>query len=247
MRGRRRARGELPYAPLLMMHPLDLPGAVVPGAAIVEEVATVVGTTLFSMHDQVLSWTHEPRSFAGSAEWWSTIERELLSLPETEFGQPAGVLAGYLCRPGEMDRKGVASACLAVSDWALGRGFRGTAAAFARVAALAWVRNPRFACVAGGILLACGEPGEAEWWYARAHRLAVWTRDRVATVRALIGAAAAVGQRAGSAEARPAYRRAVEAAAALGLGEVIDEALAELALSLKRLDPPRTEQERESS
>lgn len=212
-----------------MLHPLAVPGREVPGREIVREIRTREGAFLYSMHWQVLSWSYRPETALGGPERWKDIEREMLSAPDERQSQSLGMLAGCFAEPDDLRKEDVARACLCVSDWAIERGFRGTAVDFARVAALAWPENAGYACIAGGILRSTGRVAEAEWWFRRAYRLAVWARDRAAQVRALIGWAGAGGARLRSAAyAERICRRAVALAERYGLEELGTEALAAL-------------------
>ena len=71
-------------------------------------------------------------------------------------------------------------------DWALLRGARGTALAWAEAAARAWPANARFAWVAGKLLRKLGRDRDAELWLRRARRLALWYRDEEGQARALL-------------------------------------------------------------
>lgn len=181
MRARRRSTGsDLPHAPLLMLHPLAVPGAQVPGREIVREIRTPVGALLYALHWAALSWSYSGTPAPQLAE----VERDALArMGEGECWAAIAVLAGQLAgsepaEPGEM-----AHACHCIADWALAREARDTAIAFMILAALVFPRHPRYAWAAGRMLRTHGRMREAEAWLHRAERVAVWNRD--AQTRAL--------------------------------------------------------------
>jgi hypothetical protein len=237
-------RGCLPHNPLIMLHPLTVPGAAVPGREIVREIRTREGAFLYSMHWQVLSWSYNAENSRGGPERWTDIEREMLSWPDERLGQPLGLLAGYFSDPDNLRKDDVAKACLCISDWAIEHGLRGTATDFARVAALAWPEHAGYACIAGGILRSSGKAAEAEGWFRRAYRLAIWARDREAQVRALIGWADAGGARLGCASyAERICRRAVQLTERFALEELRGEALSALKTAREKRRRPGAAEE----
>jgi hypothetical protein len=72
-----------------------------------------------------------------------------------------------------------------MADWALSQQAQETALAFAGLAALVWPRHPRYAWVFARLLRGRGRMREAEHWFWRSHRIAVWLDDFEAQVRCL--------------------------------------------------------------
>jgi hypothetical protein len=175
---------ELPHAPLELLHPLELPGAEITGITVWTEVGGAEGLSLYRLIDMVLVWTIE-RGARWDAVEVEDFELYLLTHPDPSFGQPCGLLTGLMASaPTTHSEKEVAWACLCIAEWASGKRFRKTAAEFARAAALACTEHPRYACLAAELMHASGELSQAEHWYRRARRLAVWKRDRICEVRA---------------------------------------------------------------
>jgi hypothetical protein len=221
-----------------MVHPLTIPGAAVPGRDIIRELLKVPGAaTAYALHWKVLCWSYNPARPPCDAPTWGDVEGEMLSRSQEVLSHLCGRLAGLFARPNDLSKEDVARACLAISDWALQHGHGRTAVDFSKDAALAWPQNPRYACIAGGILKSIREVAEAEWWFRRAHRVAVWSRDREAQIRALIGWADAQGVRQGPEYAAHLYRRAITLAERDQLAELRADALT----GLEQLRCNRTE------
>lgn len=90
---------------------------------------------------------------------------------------PVSVIAGELARPDEVDPQRLAHACLAVTDWALGREANGTAIMFVEAAAAVWPSNARIAWIAGRIYRDRRQFSRAESWLRHASRVAVQAGD----------------------------------------------------------------------
>jgi tetratricopeptide (TPR) repeat protein len=90
---------------------------------------------------------------------------------------PVAVIAGELAHPAEVDPEQLAHACLAMTDWALGRTAEGTAVMFAEAAAAVWPNNARIAWIAGRIYRDRGQFSRAETWLRHASRVAVQSGD----------------------------------------------------------------------
>ena len=137
----------------------------------------------------VLSWTvHHSESPLWDPHAVEELELDLLSHPDPSLGQPTGLLTGFLAAtPAPDSHQKVAWACLCVTEWASGEGFRFTAAEFAQAAAVAWKSNTRYACLAAELLHASGQWSKAKHWFRRTLRLAVWNVDRTCEVRARSG------------------------------------------------------------
>jgi tetratricopeptide (TPR) repeat protein len=90
---------------------------------------------------------------------------------------PIAVIAGELAQPPDVNPEVLTSACLAVTDWALGCDADGTALLFAEAAAVVWPNNARLAWLCGKMYRERQQFGRAEMWLRRARRVAVWTGD----------------------------------------------------------------------
>ena len=178
MTARRRSKSELPNAPLELLHPLRLPAAEIPGAEVLREIGGNDGATLLELLRAVLAWSAHPENAPEfESAWLRKTEYALLSRGDDPFASPAGLLAGYMSEPDAASPHEVAWACVCLSDWASERGARATALQFAQAAAFAWPRHPRYAWLVARGLRAQGRFREAEVWFRRAHRIAVWTDD----------------------------------------------------------------------
>jgi hypothetical protein len=178
----RRSRAELPRAPLELLHPLALPAATPTGVEILSELPRGVALPLFSLYRAALSWSAGP----SSGEDVSSIERHALArLGEGGCWPGAAVVAMHVAAPPGEERDEIARACLALADWALSQRAQETALAFAGLAALVWPRHPRYAWVFARLLRGRSRMREAEHWFWRSHRIAVWLGDFEAQVKCL--------------------------------------------------------------
>lgn len=189
MAARRRSESELPHAPLELLHPLLLPGADIPGAEILGELGcTPDATTLLQLYRAVLAWSaHPENSPALDTDALERTELALLSRGPDALASPAGLLAGYMAQPETATQREVAWVCICIADWATEQGARATALRFTEAAALAWPRHARYAWMVARMLRARGDLREAETWFQRSHRLAVWTDDWEAQASTLAG------------------------------------------------------------
>jgi len=178
----RRSRSDLPRAPLELLHPLALPSAAPSGVEILAELPRAQALPLFSLYRAALSWS------AGTShgEEVETVERHALArLGEGGCWPGAAVVAMHVSAPPGDDRDEIARACLALADWALSQQAQETALAFAGLAALVWPGHPRYAWTYGRLLRSRGRVREAEHWFRRSHRIAVWLGDWEAQARSL--------------------------------------------------------------
>jgi tetratricopeptide (TPR) repeat protein len=178
----RRSRSDLPRAPLELLHPLALPSAAPTGVEILSELPRAQALPLFSLYRAALSWS----TGASHGEEVGTVERHALArLGEGGCWPGAAVVAMHVSAPPGDDRDEIARACLALADWALSQQAQETALAFAGLAALVWPGHPRYAWTYGRLLRGRGRMREAEHWFRRSHRIAVWLGDWEAQVRCL--------------------------------------------------------------
>lgn len=178
----RRTRAELPRAPLELLHPLALPSAAATGVEILSELPRAQAMPLFTLFRATLAWS----AGASDGEDVGRVERHALSrLGEGGCWPGIAVVAMNVSAPPGEDRDEVARACLSLADWALSQKAQGTALAFAGLAALVWPRHPRYAWVYARLLRGNGRMREAEQWFRRSHRIAVWLGDWEAQVKSL--------------------------------------------------------------
>ncbi|HKP75425.1 MAG TPA: tetratricopeptide repeat protein [Longimicrobiaceae bacterium] len=177
-----RSRDDLPRAPLELLHPLALPPAAPAGVEILSELPAAQAGPLFSLYRAALRWS----SSASEGEDVARLERHALArLGEEGCWPGAAVIALHVSGPPGEERDEVALACLCVADWALSQKAPNTALAFAALAAFVWPRHPRYAWTYGRLLRGSGRMREAEQWFRRSHRLAVWLGDWEAQVKSL--------------------------------------------------------------
>lgn len=177
-----RRRDDLPRAPLELLHPLALPGGEAAGIEILAELPRREGVPLFSLFRAALSWS----SGASSGEDVGALESHALArLAEEGCWPAAAVIAMNVAEPPGDDRDEIARACLCVADWALSQSAPNTALAFAGLAAIVWPRHPRYAWTYARLLRGSGRMREAEQWFRRSHRIAVWLGDWEAQVRSV--------------------------------------------------------------
>lgn len=189
MRRTRASGSDLPNAPLELLHPLALPGGEPAALAALTEAPEEYRAALFTLLRALLAWTRDGTARAPVFDpgVLSRMERELLERGPDPLASPLGLLAGYLARPESAAARDVAWACVCVMEWATEHHAPRTAVLFAQGAALAWPQHPRYAWLAARLLRARGRMREAEAWFRRAHRVAVWSDDAEAQVRAIIG------------------------------------------------------------
>lgn len=179
---------ELPYEPLMFAHPLFVSAAEPEGFAMLPELPPERGPLVLGVYRAVLAWARGPRVALATLtpERMDPWEREALveayvcaqkDVPDTELVVHLAVILTELRRPEDADSDEVALRCLNVSDWALEKGMRETAMAFAELAAIAWPGHCRYAWIAGKVYRSFGRIREAEFWLLRANRLAVWYKD----------------------------------------------------------------------
>jgi len=177
-----RSRDDLPRAPLELLHPLALPPAAAAGVEILAELPAEQAGPLFSLYRAALRWS----ASASPGEDVARLERHALArLGEEGCWPAAAVIALHVSAPAGEERDELALACLCVADWALSQKAADTALAFAGLAAFVWPRHPRYAWTYGRLLRGSGRMREAEQWFRRSHRIAVWLGDWEAQVKAL--------------------------------------------------------------
>ena len=177
-----RHRDDLPRAPLELLHPLALPGAEAAGAEILAELPRAQAVPLFSLFRATLAWS----SGASAGEDAGRLEHHALArLGEGGCWPGAAVIALNISAPPGDDRDEIARACLCVADWALSQRAPNTALAYAGLAAFVWPRHPRYAWTYGRLLRGSGRMREAEQWFRRSHRIAVWLGDFEAQAKCL--------------------------------------------------------------
>lgn len=234
-----RRRDDLPRAPLELLHPLALPGGEAAGIEILAELPRREGVPLFSLFRAALSWS----SGGSSGEDVGALESHALArLGEEGCWPAAAVIAMNVAEPPGDDRDEIARACLCVADWALSQSAPNTALAFAGLAAIVWPRHPRYAWTYARLLRGSGRMREAEQWFRRSHRVAVWLGDWEAQVKCLnsLGVLSYITGSYRRAEGRLA--RALALAAKHGLHRARGEVLHDLfALELDRQDFTRAE------
>jgi tetratricopeptide (TPR) repeat protein len=186
---RHRSQAELPPSPLEFAYPLAVPDATVLGAVILHEVPDSFALHVFHALRLVFAWAAGPQvagavfDFTDLAAWEAAV---LGATGEDEaLWAPVAVIAGEVARPALLDPERLAHACLAVTDWALGREAHGTALLFAEAAAVVWPNNARIAWLTGKLYRQQLQLGRAEMWFSRARRVAVWTGDWDIQARAI--------------------------------------------------------------
>lgn len=196
-RARRGGGSELPHAPLELVHPLQIPRAEIEGIRILREVPGPERVTLWELLWTVLAWSLDPSACVEvDRAGLEAREHELLTHPDREMGQPAGLLMSYMAScPNEVRAHEVAWAAVCVAEWASRHGYRSTAAQFAQAAALACGSSARYACITAELFRLAGESARAGHWFRRAARLAVWNADPTCQVRALAGLAGIASSR----------------------------------------------------
>jgi tetratricopeptide (TPR) repeat protein len=236
----RRSRADLPRAPLELLHPLALPSAGVTGVEILSELPRAQALPLFSLYRAALSWS----AGASSGEDVGGVERHALArLGEGGCWPAAAVIALFVSGPPGDDRDEIARACLALADWALSQQAQETALAFAGLAALVWPGHPRYAWTYGRLLRGRGRMREAEHWFRRSHRIAVWLGDWEAQVKCLDSLGILFYLTGNYRRAEVRLARALALATKHGLHRLRGEVLHDLfALELERQDFGRAEE-----
>ncbi|MFL5541736.1 MAG: hypothetical protein ACJ8J0_22310 [Longimicrobiaceae bacterium] len=209
------------------------------GVEILAELPRGQALPLFSLYRAALSWSAGASAVAEA----DRVERHALArLDEGGCWPAAAVVAMFVAAPPDDDREEIARACLALADWALSQQAQETALAFAGLAALVWPRHPRYAWTYGRLLRGRSRMREAEHWFRRSYRIAVWLGDFEAQVKCLdsLGVLAYVTGNYRRAEGR--LVRALALATKRGLRHVRGEVLHNLfALELERQDFARAE------
>ncbi|HYJ80290.1 MAG TPA: tetratricopeptide repeat protein, partial [Longimicrobiaceae bacterium] len=204
------------------MHPLAIQDGSPPGAELLTGAAGPYAGLLFRLYRALLAWTASPDS-PPPCDYPAIrrIEDALLARLETDPIAPAlAVVCGTLLRGTETDPAEAAWACLTVSDWAIERGDGGTALAFAQLAAWVWPQNARYAWIVARLLFGEGRFREAEPWYRRAHRVAVWSDDWEAQARALNSLGLDHSEQGSFPVAMRYYLRAITVASRRGVKDV---------------------------
>jgi hypothetical protein len=178
---RHRSQAELPPSPLEFAYPLAVPDATVLGAVILHEVPDSFALHVFHALRLVFAWAAGPQVSGAVFDCTDLAAWEAAVLGATGEDEalwaPVAVIAGEVARPALLDPERLAHACLAVTDWALGREAHGTALLFAEAAAVVWPNNARIAWLTGKLYRQQLQLGKAEMWLRRASRVAVWTAD----------------------------------------------------------------------
>jgi tetratricopeptide (TPR) repeat protein len=175
MRARHRSRPDLPHAPLQIVHPVAIPRAAILGAEMMEELPSLEAAALYSLFRAALVWSSAPE---GAVPELAAVERDALGrMAEGGCWAAVAVIAGQLAGSTATKPEKLAQSCLCIADAALSHSARRTALAFTLLAALVLPRNPRFAWAAGRMLREHGKMREAEAWFRRALRMAVWSDD----------------------------------------------------------------------
>ena len=213
MPGRRRSDADLPKAPLELAHPMTVPGGEVAGAEVMADSTGPYAPVLFRVLRLVLAWTSGAPAGADPDGLRRLEENLLARLDEDELAAPLAVLAATVQTPErDADRSRAAWACMCIAEWALDRGARRTAVAYTQLAALVAPRNARYAWLAARLVFTEGELREAEPWYRRAHRIAVWTDDWEGQARALNSLGLSYFERGKYPLAKRHYHRAIKVA-----------------------------------
>ena len=113
--------------------------------------------------------------------------------------------------PGELG-----AACYSVWGWAEGESLLGTAAQYGEAAAYLVPDNPVYANDAGWACRRCAQHERAGVWYQRGFRLAVGSKNRHETIRALLGRGAVYKDLGRHEDARDFYDRASRRAVRTG-------------------------------
>lgn len=238
-RRRRSSNADLPHAPLELLHPLDLPGPEIEGREILREQPTADGARLWELFRVVVGWTtrHDDEC-RSDVDALMDLERTLLERGADPFSAPCGLLAGYMARPHSARKEQVSWACICIAEWAQEQGYGGTAEGFVKLAAYAWPRNARYALLAAYVLLARGKPREAEHWFTRARRVAIWTDDWGCQVRALLALSDVMVERGRPRAGTRLRQRAIKLARRRGSEDILAEALRALPNPGAAADPP---------
>ncbi|HEU4452073.1 MAG TPA: tetratricopeptide repeat protein, partial [Longimicrobium sp.] len=213
MPGRRRSDAELPKAPLELAHPMTVPGGEVAGAEMMADSTGPYAPVLFRVLRLVLAWTSGAPAGADPDGLRRLEEGLLARLDVDDLAAPLAVLAATVQTPErDADRSRAAWACMCIAEWALDRGARRTAIAYTQLAALVAPRNARYAWLAARLLFDAGRFRDAEPWYRRAHRVAIWTDDWEGQARALNSLGLSYYERGKYPLAKRHYHRAIKVA-----------------------------------
>lgn len=170
----------LPSAPLEFASPLTVSGPGLSGRAVLDEVPPEHAPLVFRALRLLLAWARGPEACAAlfapaTLDAWATDVHAHEC--EDALRDSLTSIAAELSRPAEADPERLALACMALCEWALDGGFDGTALALAEASALVWPDNPRYAWAVAMLYRRRGRTHEAEQWFRRTSRVAVWNRD----------------------------------------------------------------------
>jgi tetratricopeptide (TPR) repeat protein len=166
-------------------------------------------------------------------------ERFALALLEApELAAPLSLFEIMLRAPASIDVRELATACHDVYSWADAKGLRHTAVHFAEAAAYADPRDAARANFAARTSRRALMKQRAALWYARAHKLAVASRNQREAVYALLGYGTMMKDAGNYEEARKAFERGARRATSTHRRREAAEAyhdLLALALEQRRL------------
>ncbi len=177
----------LPNAPLELSDPVSLPEGDVAGAEVLAELGPEHAVLLF----RILRMAHAWAADAGASGWYDAdalraLEEEVLtSEMDEQLRSAVGVLVGELVDPAAADAARLSLCCLQICEWAKERGAEKTSLAFSRAAALIWPTNGRLAYLAALRYRSAVRAKEADIWFRRAARVALWHSDWDTYARAL--------------------------------------------------------------
>jgi tetratricopeptide (TPR) repeat protein len=221
MSRRRRSDADLPKAPLELAHPMTVPGGAVAGAELAGDATGPYATMLFRVYRIVLAWTSGAKAEADPDALRRLEEFLLERMDDDEPAAPLAVLLALVqSSDPDADRSRAAWACMCLAEWAIDQGARRTAIAFTQLAALIAPRNSRYAWLAARLVFAEGDLRDAEPWYRRAHRVAVWTDDWEGQARALNSLGLSYYDRGGYRRAKRYYGQAIKVAQRRGIREL---------------------------
>jgi tetratricopeptide (TPR) repeat protein len=186
MKPRHTTAAPLPRAPLELSEPLTVRGAGAEGVAILDEIRSPYAVPLLRVLRLVLSRCRAPADRVLRREavpGWASV----LDVPSDDPEAWALVTALVLELIGPARSEQVAVACSALSTWALHQRAETTAQLFAEASALTLPQNPTCALAVGRMLRRGGRTRDAERWFRRTIRVAVWTGDQETQCLALNG------------------------------------------------------------
>ena len=169
----------LPNAPLELSDPVSLPEGDVVGAEMLAELGPEHAVLLF----RVLRLAHAWAADGGASGWYDadvlrSLEEQVLTSGAGEHLRSAvAVLVGELADPAATDAGRLSLCCLQLSEWAKEEGAENTSLLFSRAAALVWPTNGALAYLAGRRYRSACRIKEADLWFRRAARVALWRAD----------------------------------------------------------------------